>query len=254
MSIKHFKSFAEKLAMESQKVILSYYDKPSLEVETKSNDTPVTRADRDGEEIMREMIAKEFPDHGIIGEEFPDLNTEAEYVWALDPIDGTITFTSGTPLFGTLICLSHHGEPILGVLNLPALNKLCIGDNETTTVNGKVVRMRPAPPLEKALLLTTDIENIAKFQDKERFETLVDKTGLMRTWGDCYGYYLLAGGWADIMLDPIMNPWDILALFPLIRGAGGIITDWQGNPAATGESCIAAQPELHEQVLKILNA
>ena len=251
---EEFTRFIHRLAETSAQVIKPYFAALNLEVEIKGDETPVTQADRQAEKVMRELIRKEFPNHGIIGEEFGGENETAEFVWMLDPIDGTISFTSGCPLFGTLICLLHERRPILGAINQPILNFLCIGDNDRTTVNGNPVRMREVDSLSEATLLTTDVLAIAKHQKGEGFENLLHRTKLFRTWGDCYGYLLLASGWADIMLDPIMNPWDILPIIPIIQGANGVITSWSGKDASRGDSCVTANKELHPLVLEILNA
>jgi myo-inositol-1(or 4)-monophosphatase len=203
---------------------------------------------------MRDLIRKTYPGHGIIGEEFGRENVNAEFVWALDPIDGTISFASGCPLFGTLIGLLHGGEPFLGAIHQPILERLCVGDNNQTTLNGQPVYMREVDRLSDATLLATDIRHVEKYQKKEGFERLLQRARLFRTWGDCFGYLLLASGRADIMIDPIMNPWDVLPLIPVIRGANGVITTWDGADAASGNSCVAASKKLHPQVMEILNA
>lgn len=202
---------------------------------------------------MRELIIKQFPDHGILGEEFGFYKPEAEYQWVLDPIDGTRSFICGTPLFGTLIALLENGKPVLGAMNFPVLGQFFLGDNSQTLLNNKVVQMRKIRHLNEAVLLTTDIQNIVKYQDINRFQNLVKQVQLFRTWGDCFGYSLLAAGFADIMIDPIMSPWDIMALIPIIKGAGGEITDYQGKDPLKGSSIVAASPVLHQQIIKILN-
>ncbi|MFQ5628633.1 MAG: inositol monophosphatase family protein, partial [bacterium] len=165
----------------------------------------------------------------------------------------TDSFTRACPLFGTLIALLHEGQPILGAINLPVSDQLCIGDCSDTKINGISTKIRNSIPLAEAIVLASAIDTIQEYQSWERFEILLKQTKLFRTWGDCYGYFLLAGGWVDIMLDPIMNPWDIMALVPIIQGAGGVITDWRGNDVVQGASCIAANPVLHPIVLEILN-
>lgn len=251
---EEFINFVCKLAAESAEVIKPYFAAFDLEVELKADETPVTAADREAEEVMRQLIRKEFPDHGIIGEEFGDENENAEFVWVLDPIDGTKSFTSGCPLFGTLICLLHEEQPVLGAINQPILDQLCIGDNEQTTVNGQPVWAPKTDTLSEAILLTTDILNVDKYQNKVGFETLLQQVKLFRTWGDCYGYLLLASGGADIMLDPIVNRWDVLPVIPVVRGAGGVITAWDGGDVVQADSCVAATQNLHPYVLEILNA
>lgn len=245
--------FLHTLAEESARVIMPWFGNRELEIERKADESQVTIADRAAEQIMRELIRKKFPQHGIVGEEFGSENTEAEFVWVLDPIDGTASFTRGCPLFGTLIALLQNGHPVLGAINLPALKQLCMGDGQEAKINGTKVKLREGVALSQATLLASAIDTIRKYQSWERFEQLLERTNLFRTWGDCYGYVLLAGGWADIMLDPIMNPWDIMALVPIITGAGGIITDWSDNDVVKGKSCVAANKELHAQVMELLN-
>jgi histidinol phosphatase-like enzyme (inositol monophosphatase family) len=246
--------FVRKLAEKSAAVIVPYFANENMEVELKADETPVTRADRQAERVMRDLIAKEFPSHGIIGEEYGEEKPDAEFVWVLDPIDGTKSFAAGCPLFGTLICLLHQGKPIIGAINQPILNQFCFGDGRTTTCNGKPVRVREISHLSEASLLTTDIKNIFTYQDRGRFEDLACRVKMFRTWGDCYGYLLVASGWADIMVDPIMNPWDLLPLIPVIEGAGGVITTWDGSDPRKGNSIVAANEHIHGRVIEILNA
>jgi histidinol phosphatase-like enzyme (inositol monophosphatase family) len=254
MQLKEFTDFIRTLAEKSGEVIKPYFAQTGLAVETKEDRTIVTRADREAEAVMRDLIRKAYPQHGILGEEFGPENTSAEYVWTLDPIDGTVSFARGCPLFGTLIGLLHAGRPILGAIHHPILNQLCVGNDTETTVNGRPAQLREVHHLSEAMLLTTDIASIGKYQKKEAFEKLLRQTHLFRTWGDCYGYLLVASGGADIMLDPFMSPWDILPLIPIIRGAQGEITTWSGADPVRGDSCVAANKILHPQVLKILNS
>ena len=250
--LERFKLFAEHLAYASGALITNYFRTP-ISVDSKSDSTPVTIADMKAEELMREEIMAEFPDHGILGEEFGEHNPNAEYKWILDPIDGTKSFICGTVTFGTLIALLKNGEPILGTINQPILGEFLIGDNVTCKINGYDTTVRNCEKLSDAVLLTTDHMNIKKYQDINKFNTLLDKVKLYRNWGDCYGYYLLATGYADIMIDPIMNVWDIMALIPVIKGAGGIITDYKGGDPVKGTSIIASAPGLHDEVIKVLN-
>ena len=253
MNNQPYIDFIHELAEKSGEVIRPWFLNPDLDIEAKQDETPVTIADRRAEEVMRELIRQRFPGHGIIGEEYGRENEDAEFVWVLDPIDGTISFTHGSPHFATLICLLREGQPFLGAFHQPILKQLCLGDNTRTTLNGRVVRVREQYDLARATLLTTDIKYISRYQDQAGFDRLLARTGLFRTWGDCYGYFMVATGRADIVLDPIMNPWDLLPLIPIIRGAGGVISDWQGKDAVSGTSSVAANPQLHPQVIEILN-
>jgi len=251
--LNELRHFCKWLADESGKIIKHYW-RTGITVESKPDQSPVTIADKKAEEFMREMIMKKFPNHGILGEEFGEYNPNAGYKWVLDPIDGTKSFICGTVTFGTLIALLKNGEPILGVINQPILNEFLYGDNHTTELNGKQVHVRECNNLSDAVLLTTDQPNIEKFRSIKNFDSLVHKVKLYRQWGDCYGYYLVATGYADIMIDPIMNPWDFMALIPIIRGAGGTITDYYGNDPLKGNSIVATGGKIHGEVIKLLNS
>ena len=252
MNLTELTPFLKLLADNSSEIIRIYFRSP-ISVENKKDLSPVTIADKRTEELMRELIMKEFPDHGIIGEEFGNVNENAEYVWVLDPIDGTKSFISGALSFGTLIALLKNGKPIIGVINHPVLNEFLVGDNNVTKLNDQIVKVKKNNNLSYALLLTTDHFNIGKYQDQKKFDKLAQAVRLYRNWGDCYGYYLLATGFADIMIDPVMSIWDSMALIPIINGAGGVITDYQGKDAVKGSSIVATVPELHTEVINILN-
>jgi myo-inositol-1(or 4)-monophosphatase len=253
MDLAPYEAFIRTLAEESGKIIRPYFANPDLKIEIKADESIVTVADREAELRMRELIEEAYPDHGIIGEEFGEKNSDAEFAWILDPIDGTISFAGDCPLFGTLIALLHNGQPILGAIHNPLLEQLCMGNGESTTLNGRTVRVRDTGDLAEATLLTTDVKEIAQIQDKQRFDDLIGRVALFRGWGDCYGYLLLASGKADIMVDPIMYAWDLLPIIPIVRGAGGVVTAWDGGDPVTAGSCIAAGPHLHGQVIEILN-
>lgn len=247
------RAFLVELAHASGDFIRPLFGRHDVAVELKGDFTPVTAADRGAEELLRRMIKRRFPEHGILGEEFGPENTEAEFVWVLDPVDGTKSFVTGVPLFGTLIALLHRGQPVLGCIHQPILRQLMIGDGASTTLNGTPVRCRPTRSLADATLLTCDWVSPSVHQDGPAFDRLSRTVKLARTWGDCYGYLLLASGWADLVIDPIMNPWDIAALVPVIRGAGGVISDWQGGAAYPATSTIAAATsELHAATLAAL--
>lgn len=245
--------FMEALARAAGESVRGHFWDHQLPVEFKADATPVTAADRECELLLRSMIRRIHPDHGIIGEEFGNEREEAEYVWVLDPIDGTISFVAGVPLFGILIGLLHHGRPVAGCIAQPVLNLLCLGDGRQTWLNGRTVRVRETGGIGEAELMTSDYELVEKFQEVKGFDRLRHAVKRCRTWGDCFGYLLLASGRADIMLDPAMKAWDLLPLIPVIRGAGGVITDWQGNDPVAGTSCVAAVPALHGRVLELLN-
>jgi myo-inositol-1(or 4)-monophosphatase len=250
--LKEKKKFCLYLAEESGKIIRSYW-RTDLKVDNKMDSSPVTIADKKSEEVMRELIMKEFPDHGILGEEFGEYKPDSEYQWVLDPIDGTKSFICGTVTFGTLIALMNNKEPILGVIHQPILKQFLIGDNSTSLLNGNPVHVRNCTKISDAVLLSTDLLNIEEYQNKKGFDSLMHQVKLFRMWGDCYGYYLVATGYADIMIDPIMNPWDLLALIPVIKGAGGTITDYHGNNPVKGNSIVATGGSIHQTVIEIIN-
>jgi len=252
MNLEPFRLFMAELAEKSGDFIRPLFASPGLSVEFKADESPVTAADKGAEKLLRSLIAKKFPAHGVIGEEMGSDRPNAEFVWVLDPIDGTKSFISGVPLFGTLIALMHNGQPVLGAIHQPILRQLVLGDGKTATLNGRTLLVRPTTKIEEATFLTSDPLNPAKYQNGAAYEALTRRARLVRTWGDCYGYLLLAAGWADVMCDPIMNPWDIQALIPIVRGAGGIITDWQGRDPVKAESIVAANAALHPQVIAAL--
>jgi myo-inositol-1(or 4)-monophosphatase len=251
--LREFKVFAKSLADMSGKIIKGHF-RTRMSVEWKSDESPVTIADKSAEELMRNAIMRAYPNHGIIGEEFGIHNEKAQYKWVLDPIDGTKSFICGAVTFGTLIALTKNDQPILGVFNQPILNEFLIGDNENASLSGMKLKVKPKTTLSDSVLLTTDYLDIKKYQDIEKFNLLMQSVKLFRTWGDCYGYYLIATGFADIMVDPVMSVWDSTALIPIIRGAGGVITDYHGNDPVNSDSIIAScSEELHREVIKILN-
>jgi myo-inositol-1(or 4)-monophosphatase len=248
------REFMIELAELSGEFIRPYYGQSGLQVELKADSSPVTAADRGAEELMRRLIRERFPGHGVIGEEFGSERADAEFVWVLDPIDGTKSFISAVPLFGTLIALLHKGQPVLGCIHQPVLGQLLIGDNKSCSMNGHPVKTRNVRRVEEATLLTSDPVAITGNPAARGYTALMGRAKLARMWGDCYGYYLVATGSADVMYDPVMDPWDIAALIPVIRGAGGVITDSKGKPPYPATSIVAAATaELHSQVIAALN-
>lgn len=253
-SIQIFKEFASDLADASEEVIMSYYQK-DIAIEDKTDSSPVTIADRSAEEKMRDMITEKFPDHGIIGEEYGDKNTDAEYTWVLDPIDGTKSFIHGTPLFGTLIALLRNKKPFMGMINFPALKERIIGvEGSPTIYNNRAVRTSGNKDISKSLVLCTDHLDLINNRDEKAFLKMVGQAKLYRGWGDCYMYMLLARGDADVVIDPLMSYWDIQALIPIIKGAGGAITGYKGEAPENADGMIAsASADLHDFVIKSLN-
>jgi len=244
--------YAVAIAREAGNLTLDYFNNPELVIEQKSDQTPVTAADRGAELLLRERIAERFPDDAILGEEFPSDEGTSGYRWILDPIDGTKSFIPRVPLYGLLIGLLHEGKPLLGLIEQPVTRQRVCGDGLSTSYNGAPAHVSQTRRLADALLLTTDIANVAKHQDRAAFDRLADSVYLFRTWGDCYGHLMVAAGLADIMADPVLNLWDVVPLLPILTGAGAVVTDWRGGDALTSRNVIAANPWLHEQVLAVL--
>lgn len=221
-------ALVHRLADASGEIVLGHFRK-SVVVDTKADSSPVTIADQDAEAKMRELIRIAFPDHGIIGEEHGSENENAEWVWVLDPIDGTKSFINGVPLFGTLIALLHKGVPWLGCINHPALNERWVGGaGHRTTLNHEPCHTRACPDLKRATVYTTDMQY---FEPAERvaFERLAAQAQNYRAGGtDCYGYAMVAAGWTDIVCEHVSQLHDFAALAPIIENAGGIVTDWTG--------------------------
>ncbi len=244
-------AFARRLAEVSAAVIRPYF-RNGFAVELKADESPVTAADRNAELAMRELIDRTYPEHGVLGEEFGSHQPDARYRWVLDPIDGTKAFVSGAYLFGTLIALVKDGRPALGVINQPIVGDYLVGTGQQTWLNDRPVQVAACERLEEAILLNTDHWNVFNHQDGQAYEALTRRVKRYNNWGDCYGYSLVATGGAHIMMDPIMNEWDLMALIPIIEGAGGCITDWHGGDPVTGLSSVATNGALHEAVIRAL--
>jgi inositol-phosphate phosphatase/L-galactose 1-phosphate phosphatase/histidinol-phosphatase len=248
-------ALVHELADASAKIALRYFRTP-ITVDEKSDASPVTIADRDAEAVMRERIRVTFPDHGIIGEEHGSENGGAEWVWTLDPIDGTVSFINGVPLFGTLIALLHQGKPWLGCINHPALNERWVGGaGEATRLNGKPVRTRACATLSNATLYSTGPEYFGP-ASQVAFDQLAGAVRRRRYGGtDCYAYAMVAAGWTDMVCEKLSKLHDIAPLAPVIEGAGGIVTDWQGRPitiASDGDVIALGDARLHTAVLGLL--
>ncbi|WP_416898001.1 MAG: inositol monophosphatase family protein [Minwuia sp.] len=254
VDLQPFAEFAAELADELGAFIRPLFRRP-LDIVSKADESPVTEADRGAEQVMRKLINARFPDHGIVGEEFGAENADAEFVWHLDPIDGTKSFISGSAQFVTLIALTRHNRPVLGVINQPVNNERWIGiEGQKTTFNGKPVSVRKCPDIADATLYTWGAE-ILYGPRGPAVKSLIETVRLTRFSADGYAYGLLALGFVDIVADEGMKPHDYLALAPVVKGAGGHITDWQGREIefGIGEKTLAVGDRtLHEAALNIL--
>ena len=237
--------------------IAARYFRTGLTVDDKSDLSPVTVADREAETAMRELLDRHVPDHGVFGEEHGAVRTDAEYVWVLDPIDGTKAFITGLPLFGTLIGLFHKGKPVLGIIDQPILQERWLGvDGERSTLNGKPISVRACTDVGSAYMYSTAPGMFGGGHAKPH-QALTEKVKLFRWGGDCYAYGLLAAGHVDLVVEADLKLYDYAALIPVIAGAGGVITDWKGKALdmqSDGAVVAAGDAAVHRAALDILSA
>ncbi len=254
-------SFANHLADLSAEIIKKYFRLPNGEMQ-KNDETPVTKADREIEKIIRAEIEKKFPTHGIIGEEFGVKNPDAEFVWILDPIDGTSSFIIGRPLFGTLIALTHRGKSVLGIMNQPITGERWIGiEGEGAWLNGVKIKTRNCRKISDAVMCASSSFHF-RGEDKKILKkisglTKYQKLGGIIYGGDCYSYASLASGFVDIVIDTGLQVYDYAALLPIMKMAGGIVTGWDGSELGLESNVrliACGNRELHERVLEVLNA
>ncbi len=247
-----FLPFALELAGVAASIIRGYFLQEAGAT-LKADNSPVTLADQRAEEVMRMLIMQRYPEHGILGEEHGMHQPDARYRWYLDPIDGTKAFVSNCFLFGTLISLARDGQPILGLISHPMTGHIIVGEGGAkTSVNGQTVRVRPCARVEDATLLSTDHMQMLARPDGGGFDTLARRARMVRTWGDCHGYFQVATGGADIMFDPKLKPWDIFSFVPVIEGAGGRATAIDGSNPLTGTDMVATAGPLHDAVVEML--
>jgi histidinol phosphatase-like enzyme (inositol monophosphatase family) len=259
VTVIDFTAFIGRLATVSGETILPFF-RTSLSIDNKSAShdfDPVTEADRAAEAVMRRIIKYHFPQHGIVGEEFGNEREDAEYVWVLDPIDGTKSFIAGFPIWGTLIALLHKGTPVFGMMHQPYIGERFSGDNGSAHYQGHAgqrrLTVRRCASLKEATSYTTSplLMNAA---DRAAFARIEQAVRLTRYGGDCYSYCMLAAGHLDLVVETELKSYDIAALIPIITGAGGIVTTWEGGPAQGGGRILAAgDPRVHEAALKLLN-
>jgi myo-inositol-1(or 4)-monophosphatase len=259
VTVIDFTAFIGRLATASGETILPFF-RTSLSIDNKSASDfdPVTEADRAAEAVMRRLIKANFPQHGIVGEEFGNEHEDADYVWVLDPIDGTKSFIAGFPIWGTLIALLHKGTPVFGMMHQPYIGERFLGDNGSANYSGpsgeRKLTVRRCTSLKEATAYTTS-PLLMKEDDRARFQRIEAAAKLTRYGGDCYSYCMLAAGHLDLVVETELKAYDIAALIPIVTGAGGIVTTWDGKPAQKGGRIIAAgDPRVHEAAMKLLNA
>jgi myo-inositol-1(or 4)-monophosphatase len=259
VTVIDFSAFIGRLATASGETILPFF-RTSLSIDNKSSSQdfdPVTEADRAAEAVMRRLIKFHFPQHGIVGEEFGNERTDADYVWVLDPIDGTKSFIAGFPIWGTLIALLHRGVPVFGMMHQPFIGERFSGDNKTANYLGpsgeRRLAVRRCASLKDATSFTTS-PLLMNESDRAIFGRIERAVKLSRYGGDCYSYCMLAAGHLDLVVETELKPYDIAALIPIVTGAGGVVSNWEGKPAQDGGRIVAAgDARVHDAALKLLN-
>ena len=259
MTAVDFEAFVGELATVSGDAIRPFF-RTSLGIEDKGGGgafDPVTAADRAAEQAMRALIREKFPAHGIIGEEFGSERGDAEFVWVLDPIDGTKSFISGMPAWGTLIALTRSGRPVFGMVHQPFIGERFTGDGLAAAYRGpagnRALMVRPCPAIADAILYTTS-PRLMNAVDRAAFARVEEAVRLSRYGGDCYSYCMLAAGHVDLVIKTELKRHDVAALIPIISGAGGIVTTWNGGvPEAGGRIVAAGDRRTHAAALALLN-
>jgi histidinol phosphatase-like enzyme (inositol monophosphatase family) len=249
---------ALRAAREAGRITLQYFRRDDLVVERKGDDSPVTVADRQAEQHLRRSIEEAFPEDGILGEELGEYQGASGYHWILDPIDGTKSFIHGVPLYSTLIGVEYAGESVLGVIVIPALDELVYAARG----QGAWYIRGDSPPcpakvsqktsLAEGLFLTSEVANFHTIGRPHVYDRLQAASRLSRSWGDGYGYLMVATGRADLMVDPIMCAWDAAPMLPILEEAGGVFTDWLGRRTSHSGQGIATNPLLLPQVLALV--
>lgn len=257
--------FARNIAQKAGELTLRYfYRADELVVEKKSDASPVTLADRETELFLRKKIAEQFPEDSIFGEEFPSVEGTSSFRWLIDPIDGTKSFIHGVPLYTTLIGLEENGQSVAGVVALPPLHELVwagkglgawheVLNNRTQQTETKRCQVSDCSVLAEATFLTSEVLTFDQTNRREAYNRLERSVRFTRTWGDAFGYMLVATGRADVMVDPLMSDWDAAPLLVILEEAGGRFTDWKGSATILGKEGVAANAVLHQKVLQLLN-
>jgi myo-inositol-1(or 4)-monophosphatase len=260
MSAVDFARFVQELALRSGEAILPFF-RTAMTARNKAGPDsfdPVTEGDRAGEVVMRRMIAEMFPAHGIVGEEFGSERADAEFCWVLDPIDGTRAFLSGLPVWGSLIGLMRHGTPVYGMMHQPFTRERFFGDGATAHYLGpdgeRSLRSRACASLSDATVMTTS-PRLFSGEERAAYDRVESVARLARYGCDCYAYCMVAAGHVDVVIEAGLQPYDIVALIPIIEGAGGVVTGWDGGPAERGGRVVASgDRRVHEAVLALLNS
>lgn len=244
--------FATDAAWQAGRLTLAHYQ-TGVAIDRKLDRSVVTVADRQAEELLRQLISSKFPEHAIVGEEFGDDGKPASHRWLIDPIDGTSTFVRGVPFYGVLLALEIDSVPAVGVAYFPALDEMIAAAHGLgCRWNGRRVHVSEVNSLADACIVYTDGRGVRQRLGTE-WEAIQESSAVQRGWGDCYGHCLVATGRADIMLDPRMNAWDCAALIPILEQAGGRFTDWRGRVAIDGGDAVSTNGRLHDEMITRLS-
>ena len=240
--------FALEVAYQAGRSTLSRFQ-TGLEPEWKADQSPVTEADREAEQMIREMIGRAYPGDGIVGEEFDDVESSSGCSWIVDPIDGTKSFVHGVPLYGVLLAFEDPEGVQVGVVHMPALGEMVwAAKGEGCWWNGRRASVSKVTQLSQACLCYTESSAFADHGYGDCWERLVTRARIVRGWGDCYGHILVATGRADASFDPVMNPWDCGPLLPILEEAGGTFTDWEGTATIYGKNAVSTNGHLYREV------
>lgn len=255
--ITHRLDIARSIALQAGEVTLQHFQTRQLSVERKPDDSPVTIADRKAEQLLRREIQAHFPEDAILGEEFEDIEGHSGYRWILDPIDGTKSFICGIPLYSTLIGIEFDGAAVVGVIHLPALREMVyagsgqsawhvVGDADPVPA-----KVSDRQTLADGCFVMSQVDLFSEYGRQDAYHQLEQKAYITRSWGDGYGYLLVATGRIEVMVDPVMHIWDAAAIQPVMEEAGGTFTDWQGNPTFTSGEGIGTNGKVLDEVLAI---
>jgi histidinol-phosphatase len=252
--LQTYLEFALDAAWQAGRITLGHFQ-TGIRPERKADNSPVTLADKQSEQKLRELIGQYWPDHGIIGEEFGQLAGHSNLTWTVDPIDGTKSFVQGVPLYAVLIALTDGTRPLVGVAHFPALNETIYATQGGGCYwNGRRTHVSTVGQMQDAVLLASDIDAFTKYKKQAEWDRLIQSSYFQRTWGDAYGYALVATGRAEVMCDPWMAIWDCGPLQVILEEAGGTFTDWKGNPTIYAGESIATNGALFKPVMDLVNS
>jgi histidinol-phosphatase len=252
VSIREYVDFASDAAFQAGQLTLAHFQ-TGVSVDRKSDASPVTVADRGSEELLRKLIHEKFPDHGVFGEEMGESDNDSSHRWIIDPIDGTQSFIRGVPLFGVLLGLEIESEMVVGICYLPALGEmLAAGRGDGCRWNGRPARVSSIDAMSSAMVSLTEPGSLDEAPHAAFWDQLKRAARVVRGYSDCYGHCLVATGRCEVMLDPIMNPWDCAALMPIVEEAGGTFTDWSGERTVYGGSAISTNGALFEPLMELM--